>query len=42
MVFYLELDLWNNVMDGVYSKNHRLITIAYLNYSLSSSHIVLF
>ena len=43
MVCYLELDLWDNVMDGVYSKNHKLLTIAYLKYCniLFSLYIVL-
>ena len=43
MICYLELDLWDNIMDGVYSKNHKFLTIAYLKYCniLSSSHIVL-
>ena len=43
MIYYLKLDLWDNVMDGVHSKNHKFLTIAYLSYYniLSSSHIVL-
>ena len=44
MVCYLELDLWDNVLDGVYSENHKFLTIAYLKHFniLSSSNIVLY
>ena len=43
MECYLELDLWDNVMDGVYSDNHKFVIIAYMQYCniLSSSHIIL-
>ena len=43
MVCYLELDLWDNVMDGVYLEIHKFFTIAYLKYgnTSSSSDIVL-
>ena len=43
MLCYLELDLWDNVMNGVYSYYHKFLTIVYKNYCniLSSSYIVL-
>ena len=43
MVCYLELELWDNVVDGVFSENHKFLTITYLKYwnVLSSSNIVL-
>jgi hypothetical protein len=43
MMYYLEIDFWDNVIDGVYSKNHKFLTIVYPSYCniLSSSQIVL-
>ncbi len=43
MTYYFEIDFWDNVIDGVYSKNHKFLTIVYPSYCniLSSSHIVL-
>ena len=43
MVCYLELDLLDNIMGGVYSENHKFLTTTYLNYCniLSSLYIVL-
>ena len=43
MIYNLEIDFWDNVIDGVYSENHKFLTIVYLSYCniLSSSHIVL-
>ena len=43
MMFYLEFVFWDNVIDGVYSENHKFLTIVYLSYCdiLSSSQIVL-
>ena len=43
MIYYLETDFWDNVIDRVYSKNHKILTIVYLSYYniLSSLHIVL-
>ena len=42
MVCYLELDLWDNIMDGVYSKNHKFLTIAYQNYLIFHPHYILY
>ena len=43
MTYYLKLDLWDNITDRVYSKNLKLMSIAYPSYCniLSSSHIIL-
>ena len=43
MIYYLGIDFWDNVIDGVYSENHKFLTIVYLSYCniLSASHIVL-
>ena len=43
MIYYLKLDLWDNVMDRVHSENLKFLTIAYSSYCniLSSSHIIL-
>ena len=42
-MYYSEIEFWDNVIDGVYSENHKFLTIVYLSYCniLSSSHIVL-
>ena len=41
MMHYLEIDFWDNVVDGVYSKNHKFLTMDYVSYCniLSSSDI---
>ena len=41
MMCYLKVDFWDNVIDGVYSENHKFLTIVYLNYCniLSSSQM---
>jgi len=43
MMYDLEIDFWDNVIDGVYSENHKFLTIVYLCYCniLSSSQIIL-
>jgi len=43
MIYYLEIKIWDNVIDGVYSENRKFLTIVHLRYCniLSSSHIVL-
>jgi hypothetical protein len=40
-MYYLEIDFWDNVIDGVYSENHKFLTIVYLSYCniLSSSQM---
>ena len=43
MIYYLEIDFWDNIIDRVYSKNLEFFIIVYLRYCniLSSLHIVL-
>jgi hypothetical protein len=42
-MYDLEIDFWDNVIDGVYSENHEFLIIVYLIYFniLSSSQIIL-
>ena len=42
MVFYLELDLWDNIMDGVYSENLKFLTIAYRIIVIFYHHHILY
>ena len=32
MIYYLKNDFKDNVIDGVYSEHHKLLTIVYLSY----------
>ena len=43
MIYYLEIDFWDNVIDGVYSEYRKFFTTIYLSHCSiqSSSHIVL-
>ena len=43
MIYYLKNDFRDNVIDGVYSEHHKLLTIVYLSYYniLWTSHIAL-
>ena len=43
MIYYLGIDFWDNVIDGVYLEKHKFLIIVYMSYCniLSSSHIIL-
>ena len=38
MIYYLEIDFGDNVTHGVYSQNHKFLTIVYLSYVIFYHH----
>jgi hypothetical protein len=39
-MYYLEIDFWENVIDRIYSKNHKFMTIVYLSHCNIYHHIL--